>query len=85
MRHMQNLLKIAIVAAGGTTKVAASLGVQRATVSRYISGDLPFPVEKVRQLCDEGGDIIDAKRLTVFLADREAERARAKVMSGAAS
>lgn len=81
---MQNLLKIAIVAAGGTTKVAKSFGVQRATVSRYISGDLPFPADKVRELCEGGGNIIDAKRLTTFLADREAERARSKVIARAA-
>lgn len=80
---MKNLLKIAIVAAGGTAPVAKFLGVQSATVSRYISGDLPFPPDKVRELCEMGGDIIEAKRLTAFLADREAERARAKVIARA--
>lgn len=84
MRNMTNLLKIAVTAAGGTKSVSKKMGVHISVCSRYINGAIPFPPEKVAWLCAEGGDIIDAKRLTKFLADREAERARAKVIARAA-
>lgn len=84
MRRMQNLLKIAVVAAGGTTRVADRLGVDRATVSRYIAGLIPFPPERVGELCEQGGRIVAPARLAAFLADREAEKARAKVLARAA-
>jgi DNA-binding transcriptional regulator YdaS (Cro superfamily) len=80
---MQNLLKVAIVAAGGGKAVAQMLGVTPVTVSRWVSGLNPFPIEHVRKLCDAGG-IIDPARLSIWLADREAERARAKFIARAA-
>lgn len=81
---MQNLLKIAIVAAGGSRAVARHYAVTPVTVSRWTSGLMPFPAEKVRSLCDLGQGIIPAERLAGFLADREAERARRKVLAKAA-
>lgn len=82
---MTNLLKVAIVAAGGGKRVANRYGVHTASVSRWISGMNPFPPERVRDLCEQGGNIVDADRLAGWLADREAAKARAKVLEKAAA
>lgn len=79
----QNLLKIAIVAAGGGKAVAQMFRVTPVTVSRWVSGVNPFPIEHVRKLCDAGG-IIEPARLSIWLADREATKARDKVLQKAA-
>jgi DNA-binding transcriptional regulator YdaS (Cro superfamily) len=82
---MQNLLKIAICAAGGSKAVALGLKVSPVTVSRYISGAIPFPADRIAWLCTEGGDIIEGKRLAAWLADREAEKTRARVLAKASA
>lgn len=84
IRGMTNLLKIAVTAAGGTKRVAKELGIHPANVSRYINGSIPFPPDRVSWLCAEGGYIISAKRMAEWLANREAEKARAKVLARAA-
>lgn len=66
-----NLLKVAIAAAGGTRVVSAELLVTPTTVSRWINGSTQFPAEKVAWLCEEGGNIIERKRLACWLADRQ--------------
>lgn len=81
---MNNLLKVAIVAAGGSTIVANHFKVHRASVSRWIAG-ANFPPEHVAQLCAMGGGIVKPEQLTQFLADRAAEQARGKVLERAAA
>lgn len=85
MRVMQNLLKVAIVAAGGGRKVAKRYGVNPVSVTRWVMGVNPFPPKHVRDLCEQGGNIVDADRLAGWLADREAAKARAKVLEKAAA
>lgn len=81
---MMNLLKVAIVAAGGGKAVAAHFKVHPASVSRWIGGE-SFPPEHIAELCAMGGGIVKAEQLTQFLADRAAAKARGKVMERAAA
>jgi hypothetical protein len=85
MRGMMNLLKVAIVAAGGGKRVAQRYGVHAVSVSRWVSGTNAFPPDHVRDLCEQGGNIVDPDRLAAWLADREAAKTRARVLEKAAA
>ncbi len=68
---MTNLIKLAIVAAGGNSVVSERFGVSGSTVSCWHKrGNLP--IDHVRDLCAMGGNFIRPEKLLVFMADRKA-------------
>jgi hypothetical protein len=81
---MPNLLKLAIVAAGGNSVIAARYGMSRGMVSAWVARG-SFPPDKVADLCGLGGNVIKADSLLGYLADIAAEKARARVLERAAA
>jgi DNA-binding transcriptional regulator YdaS (Cro superfamily) len=72
-----NLMKLAIVAAGGTLAVAARHGVRAETVSRWISGDLTPPPAIITDLVAAMGGLVTEAQVLGYIADRAEERAAA--------
>jgi len=78
-----DILKIAIVAAGGTKDVAKHFNVSITRVSQWIS-ERQMPLRHVRELTDRGGQIITTERLLNYIADHASKRHSERAASKAA-
>jgi len=66
---MINLVKIAVVAAGGTNAVAHHFDVSGPAVSRWTSG-FTIPLKNVRRLCSLSDNFVKPGDLLLFIIDQ---------------
>lgn len=80
---MPNILKLAIVAAGGPKVVGPHFGVAPKVITVW-QQRLNFPADKLDELCRMGGQRVRPDEIVQAMAEHAAERARAKVLAKAA-
>lgn len=79
MQHKQNLIKLAVQAAGGRHTVAARMGVGHQTVAKWWQAHR-VPSTYILRLCAMGGNIITPEQLLAYIeehASAAAEKAEA--------
>ncbi len=86
-KKSRNLIRLAIYAAGGPSRVAEQFGVGQRTVSTWWTR-LSIPPEAIAALCEAGGNAITAEQVRTYvttkLEERATERIRRRFMVDAA-
>lgn len=73
MQHKPNIIKVAVEAAGGRSKVAKAFGVSNFSITHWQTTNR-MPPQHIRKLCEMGG-IITPDQLLAYIEACAAERA----------
>jgi len=69
----EQVVRAAIYAAGGVSKVAESFGIASASVSGWLER-ARIPADRIKALCDLGGHVVTSDQILDALARQAAER-----------
>lgn len=75
MQHKPNIIKVAVEAAGGRSRVAKAFGVSNFTITNWQTTNR-MPPEKIRPLCEMGG-IITPEQVLAYIEKCAAGKAAA--------